>query len=56
MTETEQLLAEMELDDEEWNEAYLTHFGEVNGPETVAILNDYSVLYVLTKDNMFSML
>ena len=55
MTETEQLLAEIELDDEEQKEAYLTYFGEVNGPETVAILNDHSVLYVLTKDDMFSM-
>ena len=56
MTETEQLLAEMELDDEEWKEAYLTYFGEVNGPETVAILNDHSILYVLIKDDMFSIL
>ena len=55
MTETEQLLAEIELNNEEQNEAYLTYFGEVNGPEIVTILNDHSVLYVLTKDDMFSM-
>ena len=56
ITETEQFLAEIELDNEEQNEAYFTYFGEVNGLETVDILNDYSVLYVLTKDDMFSIL
>ena len=56
ITETEQLLVEIELDNEEQNEVYLIYFGEVNGPETVAILNDHSVLYVLTKDDMFSIL
>jgi hypothetical protein len=35
---------------------YVTELGEINGPETVAILNDYSVFHSLTKTNVFNLL
>jgi hypothetical protein len=36
-------------------EAYTTELGEINGIQTVSILNDYSVYYVFTRDNMFKL-
>jgi hypothetical protein len=36
--------------------SYITELREVNRSETVAILNDYSVFYSLTKTNIFKLL
>jgi hypothetical protein len=35
---------------------YVTELGEINRPETVAILNDYSVFYSLIKTDVFNLL
>jgi hypothetical protein len=35
--------------------AYITKLGEINGVQTVSILNDYSVYYTFTRDNMFKL-
>jgi hypothetical protein len=34
---------------------YVTELGEINRPETVAILNDYSVFHSLTKTDVFNL-
>ena len=34
---------------------YITELGEVNGPETVVILNDHSVFHSLTKIDVFKL-
>jgi hypothetical protein len=35
--------------------AYITELGEINGIQTVFILNDHFVYYVFTRDNMFKL-
>jgi hypothetical protein len=35
--------------------AYITELGEINGIQTVFILNDHFVYYVFTKDDMFKL-
>jgi hypothetical protein len=34
---------------------YVTELGEINRPETIAILNNYSVFYSLTKTDVFNL-
>jgi hypothetical protein len=34
---------------------YITELKEINRPETVAILNDYSVFHSLTKTDVFNL-
>jgi hypothetical protein len=34
---------------------YTTELGEINSIQTVSILNDHSVHYIFTKDNMFKL-
>jgi hypothetical protein len=54
MNETEQLLMDIELGDNKYDfDTYITELGEVNGLATVAILNDHSVFYSITKSNIF---
>jgi hypothetical protein len=35
--------------------AYMTELGEINGIQTVSILNDHSVYHIFTRDNMFKL-
>jgi hypothetical protein len=35
--------------------AYITELGEIDGVQTVFILNDHSVYYTFTRDNMFKL-
>jgi hypothetical protein len=35
--------------------AYTTELGEINGIQTVFILNDHSAYYVFTRDDMFKL-
>jgi hypothetical protein len=35
--------------------AYITELGEINGIQTVFILNDYSAYYIFTRDDMFKL-
>jgi hypothetical protein len=35
--------------------AYITELGEIDGVQTVFILNNHSVYYIFTKDNMFKL-
>jgi hypothetical protein len=35
--------------------AYTTELREINGIQTVSILNDHSVYYTFTRDNMFKL-
>jgi len=37
-------------------DSYITELGEVNGPETVAILNNHSVFHSLIKTDIFKLL
>jgi hypothetical protein len=41
----------MEIEEE--YETYFTEFGEVNGTQTVAILNDQSVWHAVTGEDIF---
>jgi hypothetical protein len=50
--EASQMLADMSIDDNV-HEGYLTELGEVDGLQTVSILNDQSAYHVFTKDNIF---
>jgi hypothetical protein len=34
---------------------YITKLGEINGIQTVFILNNYFIYYIFTKDNMFKL-
>ena len=45
----EQCIMEMEIE----TENYLTELGEINGTQTVAILNNQSTLHVVTKKDSF---
>ena len=36
-------------------DSYITELGEVNGPETVAILNNHSVFHSLMKTDIFKL-
>jgi hypothetical protein len=55
--QVEQLLAEMEIGNEEFCDFdnYVTEFGEVNRPETIAILNNQSVFHSVTKTDIFKL-
>jgi hypothetical protein len=57
LSETKQLLIEMELgkEEEENYKNYIIKFREVNGPNIVAILNDYFIFHLLTKTNIFNL-
>ena len=46
----EQCMMEMEIE----TKNYLTELGEINGTQIVAILNDQSTLYVVTKKDPFN--
>jgi hypothetical protein len=35
--------------------AYVTELGEINSIQTVSILNNHSVYYIFTKDDMFKL-
>ena len=48
--DVEQCLMEMEIN----TENYLTELGEVNGIQTVAVLNDQSTLYIITRKDFFN--
>jgi hypothetical protein len=48
--DVEQCLMEMEID----TENYLTELGEVNGVQTVAILNDQSTLHAIVRKDLFN--
>jgi hypothetical protein len=45
------MLTDMFIDDV--HKGYITKLGEINGIQTVAILNDQSVYYALIKDDVF---
>ena len=34
---------------------YITELGEINGIQTVSILNNYSAYYAFTRDNIFKL-
>jgi hypothetical protein len=53
------LLIKIEIAEDEGSynfDSYITELGEVNGPETVAILNNYSIFHSLTKTDIFKLL
>ena len=52
MDEMEQLMVEMEIENE-GIDMFFTSFGEVDGLETIAILNDQTTRHAITKENMF---
>jgi hypothetical protein len=35
--------------------AYMTELGEIDGVQTVFILNNHSVYYIFTRDDMFKL-
>jgi hypothetical protein len=45
------MLTDMSIDDV--HKGYMTELGEIDGIQTVAILNDQSVYHALTKDDVF---
>ena len=56
MNEIEQLLIDIELSNNKYNfNTYIIKLREVNRLAIVAILNDYSVFYLITKSNIFYM-
>ena len=57
MIETEQLLVDMnikEYDDNNPPYQYLTEFGEINSTEAIIFLNNQSMLYTITKIDIFN--
>ena len=52
LTEAEQLMIEMESEGNE-NEGFFTEFGEINSMQTVASLNDQSIMHSFTKTDIF---
>ena len=58
LSETEQLLTDMEIEDydnpADYPDQYLTELGEVDGIQTVAILNDQSTFHFITKSDIFN--
>jgi hypothetical protein len=46
------MLTDMSIDDV--HEGYMTELGEIDGIQTVAILNNQSAYYALTKDDVFN--
>jgi hypothetical protein len=53
INETEQLLIDMEIEDYS-SDQYFTEFGEVDGTQTVTILNDQSLFHSVTKSDIFN--
>jgi hypothetical protein len=53
VNETEQLLMDMEIEDYSPNQ-YFTEYGEVDGTQIVAVLNDQSTLHSITKSDIFN--
>jgi hypothetical protein len=51
--EVDQLLMNMEIDEEPYDN-FLTDLGEINGAQTVAILNDQSAFHAITGKDIFS--
>ncbi|KAI1007484.1 hypothetical protein K3495_g736 [Podosphaera aphanis] len=49
----EQLMAEMEMENQEDFENFFTEFGILNGTATIAILHDQSVLHAISQQNPF---
>ena len=56
--ETEQLLMDMEIEDynnsTDYSDQYLTELGEVDGTQTVTILNNQFTFYFITKSDIFN--
>jgi len=53
INEAEQLLMDMEIEDYS-SDQYFTEFGKVDGIQTVAVLNDQSMLHSITKSDIFN--
>jgi hypothetical protein len=53
VSEAEQLLMEMEIEDYSPNQ-FFTEFGEVDGTQIIAVLNDQSVFHSITKSDVFN--
>ncbi|KAI0992585.1 hypothetical protein K3495_g15600, partial [Podosphaera aphanis] len=51
--EMEQLMAEIEMENQEEFENFFTEFGILNGTATIAILHDQSVLHAISQQNPF---
>ena len=45
------MMTSMEIEEE--YKTYFTEFGEVNGTQTVAILNDQSIWHAVTSEDIF---
>ena len=53
ITETEQLLAEMEIGGEDYDH-FFTEYGEIDGAQVVSVLNDQSAFHTITKIDVFN--
>jgi len=53
VNEAEQLLMDMEIEDYSPDQ-YFTEYGEVDGIQTVTVLNDQFTLYAITKSDIFN--
>jgi hypothetical protein len=58
VNKAKQLLIDMEIEDypsdQYLSDQYFTQFGQVDGTQTIAILNNQSTLYSITKSDIFN--
>jgi hypothetical protein len=54
LTETEQLLVDITIDKEHKNKGFFTEFGQIDRTEVIIALNNQSILYTITKINIFN--
>jgi hypothetical protein len=54
LTETEQLLADITIDEKHKNKRFFIEFGQIDRTEVVIALNNQSMLYIITKVDVFN--
>jgi hypothetical protein len=54
LTETEQLLIDITIDKKYKNEGFFIEFGQINKTEVIIVFNNQSILYTITKIDIFN--
>lgn len=49
----EQVMAEIEMEENQESDTYFTEFGKISGPDSISILDDYTIFHVITCQNPF---
>jgi hypothetical protein len=54
LIEIEQLLVDITINEKHKNKRFFTEFGQINKTEIIIALNNQSMLYIITKVNVFN--